>query len=159
MHQPSYSFKKQWEIISFLEDGDSKNSFIGFDGFCGSGKTTISNWVALALDIPIVHLDDYLVKKQGAFQSALDINRLSQLYFKKPFIFDGICLLSVLDALHINLDLFIYCKKYTGNNKNNDYCQFEDNEDARYWLQHDADHANQPLDREVLIYHQTCGAR
>ena len=78
------------------------------DGYHGAGKSTVARDVAALLGIQCIHLDEFLVEDQGAFLDFLRYPELSVALRPRPVIVEGVCLLAVLDRLHIKPDTLVY---------------------------------------------------
>jgi uridine kinase len=85
---------------------------IGIDGFDGSGKTYLSHEIGKKLNIPVLNLDDYLIKGKESYVEHLKYKEISEFIEKNKnsFIIEGVCLLDVLKKLHLDLDCLIYIK-------------------------------------------------
>lgn len=108
------------KIYTFLKK--KKSNIIGIDGELGAGKSTISKIIAKKINCQVIHLDNYLIQKQGVYVNAIKFEELKKdvKKCKFPVIIEGVCLLYVLKRIDIYPDtLFfvpkkIYTKKATG---------------------------------------------
>lgn len=57
---------------------------VGIDGYHGPGKTRLSEAISSALGIPVIHLDDYLVRQQGTFINAVEYPKLRGAFEARP---------------------------------------------------------------------------
>lgn len=89
---------------------DSRKGLIAIDGYHGTGKSTVAREVATRLRLPCVHLDDFLIRNQGAFLECLRYDQLSLALRQRPVIVEGLCMLAVLQKLAITADVFIYIR-------------------------------------------------
>lgn len=87
-------------------------NIIGIDGADGSGKTTLSKEIGQHLGLPILNLDDYLIRSQGSYVDHLKYNELLEFIEinKNTLIIEGLCLIDVLKRIDLQLDCFIYVK-------------------------------------------------
>ena len=85
---------------------------IGIDGADGSGKTYLSREIGKKLNIPVLNLDDYLIKGKERYVEHLKYKEISEFIekHKNSLIIEGVCLLDVLKKLHLDLDCLIYVK-------------------------------------------------
>jgi len=83
---------------------------IGVDGTLGSGKTRAANRIATTLDLPCVHVDDFLLPGRSAFTSNIDYLRLRQKIddCKAAYVIEGICLLAALRNVAVTPDYLIF---------------------------------------------------
>lgn len=86
---------------------------IGVDGIDGVRKTSASAALAEALGVPLISLDNYLIKNQGGFVQFLRYDELdSALRRSDRFIVEGVCLLQVLERAAVSVDALVYVKRY-----------------------------------------------
>lgn len=88
----------------------SRQGLIAIDGYHAAGKSTIAREVAARLRVPCLHLDDFLVRNQGAFLECLRYEQLSLALCQRPVIVEGVCMLAVLRRLAVTADLFVYIR-------------------------------------------------
>lgn len=86
---------------------------IGIDGVDGSGKTLLSKEVGEKLNLPVLNLDNYLIKNKENYVENLKYNEIHEFIEKhqNSFIIEGVCLLNILKKLNLSLDCFIYVKR------------------------------------------------
>ena len=97
-----------------LQLGERKR--IGVDGTDGVRKTCASAAFAETLGIPLVSLDDYLIKNQGGYVQFLRYDELDNaLRQSDRFIVEGVCLLQVLERVAVSVDAHVYVKRYRHN--------------------------------------------
>ncbi len=84
------------------------SGFFAIDGYHGAGKSTIAYDLATYLDIPSLHLDDYLLPGKGGFLEFIRYPELSTALQPRPIILEGVCLLAVVKRLGITPDVHIY---------------------------------------------------
>jgi hypothetical protein len=90
----------------------AKPLLIGIDGKENVGKTPLSNWLGWQLDLPVIHLDLFLIK--GGPNSApigrrvADLCRCIEARGKRPLIVEGVFLLDALDEIGRSPDFLIF---------------------------------------------------
>ena len=105
---------------------------IGIDGVEGVGKSYLAEQLSERLGCPVLDLDAYLFKNQGAFVPFIDYPALSSALAAMPqFILIGVCLKEVLANSGTELDGHIYIKRM----RNDDWadeaqCDFPEGVDA-----------------------------
>jgi uridine kinase len=87
---------------------EHRQGIIGIDGPAGAGKTTLARHLSQRLEIPCLHLDDFLTRHRGAFLEFLQYDRLSVAARLRPIIIEGVCLYAVLKRLGLAADIVIY---------------------------------------------------
>lgn len=99
------------EVVNALRSRNAR--CVGIDGSDGVGKSTLAKAVASEMGLPIFHLDDYLVRKQGGFLEFLQYPRLRQeIASASEYIIEGVCLLKALDQIGATIDVLVYVKRY-----------------------------------------------
>jgi len=86
---------------------------IGIDGINGAGKTTLAIKLAAELGYTHINLDDYVEKNRGTFVEHVKYNELRSAIHNAhtAVIFDGVCLLAVLERLQRKADILIYVRR------------------------------------------------
>jgi uridine kinase len=90
---------------------------IAVDGLTGSGKSGLSRYLALELDMPVIETDMHMDTNQTQPCYRLeDLGRLVSSRHKqnRPVIIEGIFLLDTLDKLGLEPDYMIYVKNSEG---------------------------------------------
>ena len=105
------------ELIKDIESL-SKGTMIVFDGFCGSGKTSLAQIVSIKLNIQHIDTDCYIIKQSDTepYLSLLDIEHLKEIVKtftkrKRSLLFSGICAQDTLKLLGVNPDYRVYVKQ------------------------------------------------
>lgn len=88
-------------------------SVISVDGFDGTGKSTTAKHLAAQRGVPLVGLDDHLIKGQGRFLGALRLNDIMRsfdaaLKESKGVVIEGCAVAAVLKQLGRKPDFRIY---------------------------------------------------
>ncbi|PMM74546.1 hypothetical protein BCT47_21410 [Vibrio splendidus] len=86
---------------------------IWIDGKDGSGKSYLAKQLGEQLEIPVISVDDFLVRQQGFYVSSVRFDQLRDTINQasKPVIIEGVCLLKVKEKLGIEGGLDIYVKR------------------------------------------------
>lgn len=148
---------------------DSGFMRIGIDGIDGVGKSTLASALSTELGYAVVTLDSYLEKNQGNFAEHLNYVQLNSAMDQlNAFIVEGVCLMEVLQRLHIQLDALIYVKRKNCGlwaderelNVEGDVEEFlqRENELARWFGKledPDEDDSGLGLSEEIVRYHAT----
>jgi hypothetical protein len=87
---------------------DLTRPLVGVDGYHGVGKSTLARTISTLLEIRCVHLDAFVNANEGSFVQSLRFRELSDVLCERPLIVEGVCLLDVLERLHVKPDLLIY---------------------------------------------------
>lgn len=105
------------ELIEKIKDL-SKGSIVVFDGFCGSGKTSLAQRISRRLNIQHIDSDCYIIKQSNSetYTSLLDIYHLKEIVEtfikrKKTLLFSGICAQETLELLGVVPNYRVYVKK------------------------------------------------
>ncbi len=87
--------------------------FVGIDCKDGSGKSTAARKIARATGASILSLDDFICKGNGTFADNLGYKEIDAAISKTSgcLIFEGVCLLNVIDRLGVKLDVHVYVKR------------------------------------------------
>jgi hypothetical protein len=96
------------EIINLLKE--AKFRLVGIDGELGAGKTMFSDRIASALNISVIHVDEYLHAGRGKYFEAINFEALNVTVnsIKKPAIIEGVCLLYILKRLDTTVDFLVF---------------------------------------------------
>jgi hypothetical protein len=144
----------------------AKAFIIGIDGYNGSGKSYIAKIISTHIHGELIHLDSYTDRGTGVYVKNIDDERLLKVYQKinkdlRAVIFDGICLLQVLEYIDVQPDLLIYIKHYSSDGYwiDDRLCDSKINlEDTLAFIKRmepkDTSGIGN-LDREIAIYHHT----
>ena len=128
---------------------------IGIDGFDRSGKTYLSHEIGKKLSIPVLNLDDYLIKGKERYVEHLKYKEISEFIEKNKnsFIIEGVCLLGVLKKLHLNLDCLIYIKLIDEYDEwlHEETCDIKD--PAEIEILYPNFQEFKALDKEIIYYH------
>ena len=107
MHEASTSS----EVARLLHS--SASSHIAVDGTDGSGKSTLARELASALNLAVIHLDDFVARNLGAYIPNLDTAKLAEAVGRATngWVLEGICILQALEAISVECDALVYVKK------------------------------------------------
>lgn len=130
------------EIISDL----SRGAIVVFDGFCGSGKTSLAQKISRKLNIQHIDSDCYIIKQSDteSYTLLLDIEHLKEIIEtfikrKKTVLFSGICAQETLGMLGVDPDYRVYVKKISSSGIWHDGLHIEEfinhEEPSGYYLQ------------------------
>jgi hypothetical protein len=81
---------------------------IGIDGYHGAGKSFLASSLSEALDVPCVHVDEFVDPSWGRYVKSLQVHEFSTALQPRPIIVEGVCLLADLDLVGLKPDLLIY---------------------------------------------------
>ncbi|ASG05386.1 hypothetical protein [Vibrio anguillarum] len=101
-------------MVEILEQiKNSHPDMIWIDGKDGSGKSYLAKQLGEQLEIPVLSVDDFLVRQQGFYVSSVKFDQLRDTIVQasKPVIIEGVCLLKVRENLGIDGGLDIYVKR------------------------------------------------
>jgi hypothetical protein len=90
---------------------DWKPLLVGIDGREGTGKTSLSNWLAWQLGMPAIHLDLFLNQSEipAPIQWRVsDLDRCIKARGDRPLIVEGVLLLDALDQVGRSPDFLIF---------------------------------------------------
>lgn len=130
---------------------------VTFDGCTSAGKTTLAATVSKELGLPLVDLDDYVVRNEGHFVNALRSDELkakieTELAQSPVVLVSGVCMQEVLRLIAIPAATSVYVQRNTavGLPGDLDFIDAESGIEAHAdILQHFSE-----LDREVYAYHR-----
>lgn len=89
------------------------NKRLGVDGTNGVRKTTIAGALAMELQLPLISLDNFLLKNQGGFVEFLQYDELTkELESLESFVVEGVCLRHVLERARVASVNYVYVKRY-----------------------------------------------
>lgn len=100
------------ELAARLEDWPT--GLFAIDGYPAAGKSTLAKEIAGLLHIPLIHLDDFLVRGEGGFIEFIKYSELSAALNARPVIVEGVCLLAVAKRLGMAPDVHIYVEDLSG---------------------------------------------
>jgi hypothetical protein len=89
---------------------------IGIDGMPGAGKTTLSTQITCQIPAKTISTDEYLDKHKGYYSSNISYTNLKDAFNNfvdqnvPVIVFEGVCLLKILDCIDIQPDILIYIK-------------------------------------------------
>lgn len=90
---------------------DRRPLLIGIDGREGTGKTSLSNWLAWQLGMPAIHLDLFLIQSEipaPIERRVSDLDRSLKARGNRPLIVEGVLLLDALDEVGRSPDFLIF---------------------------------------------------
>lgn len=90
---------------------DRKPLLIGIDGREGTGKTSLSDWLAWQLGMPAIHLDLFLIQSEipaPIGRRVSDLDRCIKARGNRPLIVEGVLLLDALDEVGRSPDFLIF---------------------------------------------------
>lgn len=90
---------------------------IGIDGRWRAGKSSLASWLSWQLEMPVVHLDLYVVPGTDPLQWRYeDLDRAihARLGANRPVIVEGICLCRVLQILDLDPDFLVWMENESG---------------------------------------------
>jgi hypothetical protein len=95
---------------------DRRPLLIGIDGLDGSGKSSLTSWLAWQLEMPALHLDIYMIRDSHPLSWRFDelasaIDGAQFIPRKRPVIVEGVWLLRVLDRINRAPDCLICVEK------------------------------------------------
>lgn len=98
------------EAASFLIEAGVQ--VVAVDGSHGSGKSRLASALGALMGLSVIHLDDFLNRKQGAYLPFLDYPRIaSSVASEGACIIEGVCVLGVLDRISVKPDALVYVKR------------------------------------------------
>lgn len=133
-------------LINHLEE--FREGIIAIDGLHGVGKSTLASKISNRLGLRCLHLDDFLVRHQGAFLDHLRYDELSSALVKRPVVVEGVCLLAALQRLAVSSNALVYVKSTWRPDQS--IVALTPSNEARHGLR-SVDH----LSVEVDLYHKT----
>jgi len=101
------------EELCYLIQLEKENSFIGVEGFSGSGKSYLGKKLAEKLNYEFLDLDSFIAIRDSGlpFSSILDYEKLAKALKRQKIIISGICLLEVLERIGMKPCIRIYVKE------------------------------------------------
>lgn len=93
---------------------DRKPLLIGIDGREGTGKTSLSNWLAWQLGLPVIHLDLFLKPSEvpgPIARHVVELDRCIKARGSRPLIVEGVFLLDALNEVGRSPDFLIFVEK------------------------------------------------
>lgn len=90
---------------------------IGIDGRWGAGKSSLASWLSWQLEMPVVHLDLYIIPNTGPLEWRYgDLGRAihARLDTKRPVIVEGVCLCRALQVLDLAPDFLVWLENESG---------------------------------------------
>ena len=146
----------QEEIARALADSrETVPCIIGVDGFPGAGKSHLARALAMHLQVPCIHADDYVDKRDDVHDyiarirvSELRRDLLSAIASRHRVLCDAVCAQWVWAAVNIEPRHRIYVKRVSVQGVWNDGIDLEN------FLEDPESESGQPwLERQVLRYH------
>lgn len=128
---------------------DKAIKIIGIDGFCGAGKTHLSNAIQTLIGCPSIDTDDFVLIKDSNLDYAeiLDLRAIDKALNEDKIVICGICLKGILNKIGRKADITIYVKKVSENGLWHEGLNFEEFEEGTYPVK-----LNEP-DLSVYKYH------
>lgn len=90
---------------------DRKPLLIGVDGREGTGKSSLSSWLAWQLGMPVIHLDLFRAPSEAVTYRAADLGRCIQARGNRPLIVEGVLLLDALAGIGRSPDFLIFLEE------------------------------------------------
>ena len=103
-----------WNIVTITQTAlgpDRKPLLIGIDGKEGTGKRSLSCWLAWQLRIPVIHLDLFLRQVEmpaRITRRVADLDRCIKARGPRPMVIEGVLLLDALDEVGRTPDFLIF---------------------------------------------------
>ncbi|WP_435274836.1 hypothetical protein ACMAZF_16485 [Psychrobium sp. nBUS_13] len=99
------------DLIEILNE--KYKGIIAIDGDLGGGKSIIANELSEKTQIPVVHVDDFLVPRTGRYVDSIQYLDLEKSIRKsgRPMIIEGICLLDVLNRIDLEHNQYFFIKR------------------------------------------------
>jgi hypothetical protein len=100
-----------------------KALLIGIDGIDGAGKSSLAAWLSWQLEMPVVHLDLYVIRdSKPLLWRADEIARVleGQRLLQRPIVVEGVLLLRALETIGLSPDLHLFVEK---NGRSSDLCE------------------------------------
>jgi hypothetical protein len=117
-------------VQQFIESSGWRR--IGIDGVTGAGKSFLADELSQALEVPVLDVDDYVHRNQGAYVDFVDYPALKSALAAIPaLILCGVCLREILENLGTGLDGHVYVMRMReGIWADEDDCVFPDGVEA-----------------------------
>src|ERR1700704_3718351 len=94
---------------------DRKPLLIGIDGRDGVGKTSLSNWLAWQLGMPVIQLDLFVIRREipGPIGRRVnDLDRCIKARGDRPLIVEGVLLLDALEEVGRAPDFLVFVDEH-----------------------------------------------
>jgi adenylate kinase family enzyme len=129
---------------------------VALDGCHGAGKTCLANWIGTTQNIKVIHTDDFLQPRTGAFVQALRMEEIrtaiSEAHCEtNVVILDGLCARDVLEQLGITASMFIYVQRTSEMGVPGDFRILDYECECEIW---EPRVLEDELDRELADYHR-----
>lgn len=98
-------------LVEFLNE--EYEGIIAIDGDLGGGKSTIADELSEKMQIPVVHVDDFLVPNTGRYVDSINYFDLQESLRKsgRSVIIEGACLLDVLNKINLKHSQYFFVKR------------------------------------------------
>lgn len=99
------------DIIDFLNE--ECKGIIAIDGDLGSGKTRIANEISDRMQMPVIHIDDFLIPNTGQFLDSVKYFGLKKEIKEagSRLVIEGICLLDILNKINVKYSIYFFIKR------------------------------------------------
>jgi len=99
------------DLIEFLDE--EYKGIIAIDGDLGCGKTKLANELSEKIQIPVLHVDDFLIPNTGRFLDSIKYFDLKKNLKEagSRVIIEGICLLDVLDKINVKYSKYLFIER------------------------------------------------
>ncbi|WP_194392036.1 hypothetical protein [Bradyrhizobium sp. CCBAU 51765] len=108
---PTSQYESLLAVLWSALGPDRKPLLIGIDGREGAGKTSLSNWLAWQLGMPVIHLDLFLKSSEAPGPIArriAELDRCIKARGDRPLIVEGAFLLDALNEVGRSPDFLIF---------------------------------------------------
>ncbi len=106
------------EIKEIIYNRSIKNGLIAIDGASSSGKSQTTDELGECNNAITIHIDNYLNNNGETYIDRVQYDRLNKLIsnnVEKLIFVEGICLIPIIEALNLNVTLYIYVARVSGN--------------------------------------------